>query len=58
MQHFDFVRFPPQPIATFDEEDTNEAILQNIAQGIDELNLINQGHLTTRPAKELISTIQ
>ena len=56
MSSFDYVTFNPAIIAStaVEREDTFDEVLSNVRHGIRELNLINQGKLKTRPAKELI----
>lgn len=49
-----FVKFK----ASEKEEDSKEQILENVRQGWKEVNLIKQGKIKGRPAKDLIREIR
>jgi hypothetical protein len=59
IQSFDFVSLKSGEVIATDstDADTDEVILNNIRQGIEEMKLINQGKLKTRPARELIDEL-
>ena len=57
MKSFDFVSLKSGEVVATDSSDTDEEILNNIQQGVEELKLINQGKLKTRPARELIDEL-
>jgi hypothetical protein len=56
LKQFDYVSFTPE-ISLSDEGDSEEAILENIRQGVEELKLINQGKLKARPAREFLNEL-
>jgi hypothetical protein len=57
MRSFDFVNLKSGEVTGSTNADSDEDILSNIRQGVEELKLINQGKLKTRPAKALINEL-
>lgn len=53
IRNFDFVNIDQQD----DGEPTKEEIKENIRQGLRELNLIEEGKLESRPAKEFLNEL-
>ncbi|GHV65917.1 hypothetical protein FACS1894199_07980 [Bacteroidia bacterium] len=60
MHSFDFVSFRESAAKTVTIEvgaDSVEDIVKNVQQGVEEVKLINQGKLQSRPARELINEL-
>lgn len=55
IKNFDFVSV--KKIITDDEIKDNEDLLDGIKQAVKEINLVKQGKLKTRPAKDLLDEI-
>lgn len=53
IKNFDFVQVEDAE----DEGDSKEAIVANIKQGLNEVKLIQEGKLTSRPAQELLDEL-
>jgi hypothetical protein len=53
LKRFDFVSYKSEEEITL-EEDSEEDIEKNLKQGFKELNLVLQGKLKARPARELL----
>ena len=53
LKHFSFVRIKE----TQPDEDTDEQVIANIGQGINEMRLIEQGKRKSRPAREFLNDL-
>ena len=53
LKHFSFVRIKE----TQPDEDTDEQVLANIRQGVNEMRLIEQGKRKSRPAREFLNEL-
>ncbi|GHU70540.1 hypothetical protein FACS189413_11030 [Bacteroidia bacterium] len=53
LKRFDFVNYKSEEDIAF-EEDSEKDIEMNLKQGFKELNLVMQGKLKARPARELL----
>ena len=51
IKNFDFVQIEEN------EEDSKEAILANIKKGLEEVKLVQEGKMKSRPAKELLDEL-
>ena len=56
IKNFDFVSV--KKIITNDETENNKEILEVIKQAVNEMNLVKQGKLKSRPAKDLLDELQ
>ena len=55
IKNFDFVSI--KKVITDDEIKGNEDLLDGIKQAVKEINLVKQGKLKTRPAKDLLDEL-
>lgn len=55
IKNFDFVSV--KKVIIDDEADNNNEILDGIKQAVKEINLVKQGNLKTRPAKDLLDEL-
>ena len=55
IKNFDFVSV--KKIITDDEINSNDDLLDDIKQAVKEINLVKQGKLNTRPAKDLLDEL-
>lgn len=53
IKHFSFVKLQTDEL----DEDTDEQVIANIRQGVKEMRLIEQGKMTSRPAREFLKEL-